>query len=173
MKQSHNKLFLTCTCGSRPHDRKDLFSSCSLLISFCYADYCFIIMSHNDAINKQTQPTVLSQKSPPQIILLFCFPALSIQNILNSARKKLIDRWCNSLKIAALLIIQSHHRLFKLTSGNTNIKNVHYIKVTNRTMAINFTGSNIITRNTESQHATVTTHTFKAFLSLSFPLEQN
>lgn len=173
MKQFLNKLFLIWICGSRRHDGKYLFSSSSLLISFCYADYCFIIMSHNVAINKQTQHTVLSQKSPPQMILLFCFRAHSIQNILNAASKKLIDRWCDSLKIAPLLIIESHRHLFKLTGGNTNIKNVHYIKVTNRTMTINFTGSNIITRNTDSQHATTTTHTFKAFLPLGFLLEQN
>lgn len=173
MKQSLNKLFLIWPCGSKRHDGRDSFSSSSLLISSCYADYCFIIMSHNVAINKQTQQTVLSQKSPPQIILLFCFRAHSIQNILNAASKKLIDRWCDSLKIAALLIIQSHRHLFKLTGGKTNIKNVHYIKVTNRTMAINFTGSNIITRNTDSRHATATTHTFKAFLPHGFLLEQN
>lgn len=70
--------------------------------------------------DKQTQETVQTpahlSRYPPLAFVLSCCKTLWTEPV-----KTLIDSWWAGLKIAAILIIQSHH-LFKLISGHTNKK---------------------------------------------------
>lgn len=89
-------------------------------------DLFFTTFSHLDLprdAGKHTQqiPKTLADKPPA-----FFSAHLQQKNTLSSAGDKLIDSWCASLKIAPILIIQSHH-LSKLTREYANIKHVHKV----------------------------------------------